>query len=112
MNSHAPVGLGLDSSAVRAAMVRKLAGTGIAHPAVLQAIGEVERHRFVDSALVNQAYEDTSLPIGLGQTISKLLGLSESECAVKKGALWWLRYRERDGIGQTVVVTVQSPEVL
>ncbi|MCC2674794.1 MAG: pcm [Ramlibacter sp.] len=31
----------------------------------------VERHRFVDSALVNQAYEDTSLPIGLGQTISK-----------------------------------------
>lgn len=71
MNSHAPVGLGLDSSAVRAAMVRKLAGTGIAHPAVLQAMGEVERHRFVDSALVNQAYEDTSLPIGLGQTISK-----------------------------------------
>jgi protein-L-isoaspartate(D-aspartate) O-methyltransferase len=31
----------------------------------------VERHRFVDSALVNQAYEDTSLPIGLEQTISK-----------------------------------------
>jgi protein-L-isoaspartate(D-aspartate) O-methyltransferase len=34
-------------------------------------MGSVERHRFVDSALVNQAYEDTSLPIGLGQTISK-----------------------------------------
>jgi phosphohistidine phosphatase len=48
----------------------------------------------------------------LGQTISRLLGLSEAECAVKKGALWWLRYRERDGVGQTVVVTVQSPEVL
>jgi protein-L-isoaspartate(D-aspartate) O-methyltransferase len=32
---------------------------------------QVERHRFVDTALVNQAYEDTSLPIGLGQTISK-----------------------------------------
>lgn len=48
----------------------------------------------------------------LGQTISRLLGLNESECAVKKGALWWLRHRERDGVGQTVVVTVQSPEVL
>ncbi len=48
----------------------------------------------------------------LGQTISRLLGLSESECVVKKGALWWLRHRERDGVGQTVVVTVQSPEVL
>jgi protein-L-isoaspartate(D-aspartate) O-methyltransferase len=38
---------------------------------VLTAMNSVERHRFVDSALVNQAYEDTSLPIGLGQTISK-----------------------------------------
>lgn len=52
-------------------MVRKLANQGIGHAAVLQAMGAVERHRFVDSALVNQAYEDTSLPIGLGQTISK-----------------------------------------
>ncbi len=48
----------------------------------------------------------------LGQTISSLLGLSASECAVKKGALWWLRYREREAGAQTVVVTVQSPEVL
>lgn len=48
----------------------------------------------------------------LGQTIAQLLMLKESECAVKKGALWWLRHRDRDGQGQTVVVTVQSPEVL
>ena len=64
-------GLGLDSSAVRARMVRKLAAQGVTDPQVLAAMGRVERHRFVDSALVNQAYEDTSLPIGLGQTISK-----------------------------------------
>lgn len=48
----------------------------------------------------------------LGQVIAQLLGLQESECAVKKGALWWLRNREREGGAQTVVVTVQSPEVL
>ncbi|WP_342617130.1 histidine phosphatase family protein [Rhodoferax sp. GW822-FHT02A01] len=48
----------------------------------------------------------------LGKVIAQLLGLHDSECALKKGALWWLRYRERDGVGQTVVVTVQSPEVL
>jgi phosphohistidine phosphatase len=48
----------------------------------------------------------------LGQTIAQLLGLQESDCAVKKGALWWLRTRERDGGLQTVVVTVQSPELL
>jgi len=64
-------GLGLDSQAVRAAMVRKLEAQGLSHPMVLSAMRAVERHRFVDSALVNQAYEDTSLPIGLGQTISK-----------------------------------------
>ena len=52
-------------------MVQRVAGQGIADPRVLRALGLVERHRFVDSALMNQAYEDTSLPIGLGQTISK-----------------------------------------
>jgi len=61
----------MDSSAVRSNMVKKLAQQGIADSRVLVAMGTVERHRFVDSALVNQAYEDTSLPIGLGQTISK-----------------------------------------
>jgi protein-L-isoaspartate(D-aspartate) O-methyltransferase len=66
-----PTGVGMDSQAVRAAMVRKLQAQGIAHPAVLAAMNAVERHRFVDTALAPQAYEDTSLPIGLGQTISK-----------------------------------------
>jgi phosphohistidine phosphatase len=41
-----------------------------------------------------------------------LLGLQESDCPVKKGSLWWLRNRDRDGQSQTVVVTVQSPEVM
>lgn len=66
-----PSGLGLDSRAVRLNMVKKLAAQGITDSAVLDAMRTIERHRFVDSALVGQAYEDTSLPIGLGQTISK-----------------------------------------
>ncbi len=66
-----PRGLGLDSQAVRLAMVHKLAAQGIRDAQVLDAMGRVERHRFVDTALAPQAYEDTSLPIGLGQTISK-----------------------------------------
>jgi len=66
-----PAGVGLDSQAVRARMVQRLAADGIGDARVLSAMNAVERHRFVDSALVNQAYEDTSLPIGLGQTISK-----------------------------------------
>lgn len=66
-----PFGIGLDSGAVRQKMVAKILQDGIAHAGVLRALATIERHRFVDSALVNQAYEDTSLPIGLGQTISK-----------------------------------------
>lgn len=66
-----PTGAGLDSHAIRQAMVNKLVAQGLRHPMVIQTFLRTERHRFVDSALVAQAYEDTSLPIGLGQTISK-----------------------------------------
>ncbi len=66
-----PSGLGLDSSAVRARMVQRLRAEGQHSEAVLAAFESVPRHHFVDSALVGQAYEDTSLPIGLQQTISK-----------------------------------------
>jgi protein-L-isoaspartate(D-aspartate) O-methyltransferase len=66
-----PAGLGLDSDAVRRRMVDRLRALGIEDEAVLGAFGAVPRHRFVDSALATQSYEDTSLPIGLGQTISK-----------------------------------------
>ncbi len=68
---HAPAGLGLDSNAVRQAMVDRLRAEGIRHEGVLAALAQVPRTHFVDSALANQAYEDTALPIGHGQTISK-----------------------------------------
>jgi len=66
-----PSGLGLDSQAVRERMVARLRAGGIRCESVLQAFASVPRHHFVDSALATQAYEDTSLPIGHGQTISK-----------------------------------------
>ena len=64
-------GLGMDSSTFRARMVGKLVSHGITDQRVLNAMQTTHRHQFVDSALANQAYEDTSLPIGWGQTISK-----------------------------------------
>jgi protein-L-isoaspartate(D-aspartate) O-methyltransferase len=57
--------------ALRARMVQNLMSQGVKDVRVLAAMGLIERHHFVDSALANQGYEDTSLPIGLGQTISK-----------------------------------------
>jgi protein-L-isoaspartate(D-aspartate) O-methyltransferase len=88
-----PSGLGLDSLAVRERMVARLRADGIRCDPVLQAFASVPRHRFVDSALATQAYEDTSLPIGHGQTISKpsvvarmLALLHESDHAHTQGA--------------------------
>lgn len=48
----------------------------------------------------------------LGHVVARLMGVAGGECAVKKGAVWWLRYRERDGQAETVITTVQSPELL
>jgi protein-L-isoaspartate(D-aspartate) O-methyltransferase len=83
-------GVGMDSLAVRQAMVRKLQAQGISHAGVLAAMLAVERHRFVDTALANQAYEDTSLPIGLEQTISKpsvVARMLELLCQGREGRL-------------------------
>ncbi|GCL63358.1 protein-L-isoaspartate(D-aspartate) O-methyltransferase [Pseudaquabacterium pictum] len=67
----APQGLGLDSALVRQRMVQRLRAEGIRCEPVFAAMEQVPRHHFVDTALAIQAYEDTSLPIGHGQTISK-----------------------------------------
>jgi phosphohistidine phosphatase len=56
----------------------------------------------------------TALVVGhqptLGRVIARLLNLQETDCSVKKGAVWWLRQRERNGQPQTVLLTVQTPE--
>jgi protein-L-isoaspartate(D-aspartate) O-methyltransferase len=69
--SRPAAGLGLDSDGVRRGLIERLRQDTSLHPAVLDAMGQVPRHAFVDDGLVAQAYEDTSLPIGHGQTISK-----------------------------------------
>jgi protein-L-isoaspartate(D-aspartate) O-methyltransferase len=66
-----PQGLGLDSAQVRQRMIQRLRAQGMRCEPVFAAMDRVPRHAFVDTALATQAYEDASLPIGHGQTISK-----------------------------------------
>ena len=54
----------------RQLMVDKLRAGGISDEAVLQAMNEVPRHFFLDSALDSLAYADQALKIGCEQTIS------------------------------------------
>ena len=48
----------------------------------------------------------------LGQTVAQLMGLQAPDCAIRKGAVWWLRQRQRQDVSETVLLTVQSPELL
>jgi protein-L-isoaspartate(D-aspartate) O-methyltransferase len=66
-----PVDDDAEMRARRERLVEQVRATGVTDPAVLAAVRAVPRHRFVPAALRNQAYEDTALPIGDGQTISQ-----------------------------------------
>jgi protein-L-isoaspartate(D-aspartate) O-methyltransferase len=63
-------GIGMTSQRTRMRMVERLRQQGIRDEIVLSVMGEVPRHLFVDEALASRAYDDVSLPIGFGQTIS------------------------------------------
>ncbi len=63
-------GIGMTSQRTRARLVERLRNQGIKDEVVLEAMGSIPRHIFVDEALASRAYEDCSLPIGFGQTIS------------------------------------------
>jgi len=65
------VGIGMTSQRTRDRLVKRLREHGIANERVLDVIGAVPRHIFIDEALSHRAYEDTALPIGHGQTISQ-----------------------------------------
>jgi|TARA_R110001599_G_scaffold263208_1_gene463815 protein-L-isoaspartate(D-aspartate) O-methyltransferase len=52
-------------------LVQRLKESGIESDRVLEVMGQVPRHIFLDEALSHRAYEDTSLPIGYGQTLSQ-----------------------------------------
>ena len=64
-------GIGMTSLRTRDRMLVRLREQGIKDEVVLSAIGSTPRHIFVDEALSIRAYEDVSLPIGFGQTISQ-----------------------------------------
>jgi protein-L-isoaspartate(D-aspartate) O-methyltransferase len=56
---------------IRHGMVEQLKKRGISSGTLLDAMAIVPRHLFVSEALRYRAYDDTSLPIGSGQTVSR-----------------------------------------
>ena len=64
-------GIGMTSQRTRDRLGGRLIEQGIRNPEVLAVMAETPRHIFVDEALSHRAYEDTALPIGFAQTISR-----------------------------------------
>ena len=64
-------GIGMTSQRTRGRMIERLRTDGIKDEVVLAAMNAVPRHIFVDEALASRAYDDVSLPLGFGQTISR-----------------------------------------
>lgn len=63
-------GIGMTSQRTRVRMLERLRGQGIKDEVVLEIMGSIPRHIFVEEALAHRAYDDDALPIGYGQTIS------------------------------------------
>jgi phosphohistidine phosphatase len=103
----------ISSPAVRCEQTVKTLGRKVKYRSELLPIASV------DDLLLTAGWPDSKMSVVLvghqpvlGQAISYLLGISNGECSVRKGAVWWLRCRVRDGVTQTVVVSVQTPELL
>jgi protein-L-isoaspartate(D-aspartate) O-methyltransferase len=64
-------GVGMTSQRTRERLIQRLQDQGITDKKVLNVIRVTPRHLFLDEALSHRSYEDTALPIGFGQTLSR-----------------------------------------
>lgn len=73
----------------------------------------------VEDVLETSGWSEARYPVllvghqpALGGLVAKLLGMPEAACAIRKGAVWWLRHRVREAQAQTVLLAVTCPERL
>jgi phosphohistidine phosphatase len=71
----------------------------------------------VQDVLETAQWPDAKYPVllvghqpALGAVAAHLLGMSAGSCPIRKGAVWWLRSRQREGVDQTVILSVTTPE--
>lgn len=106
-------GIGMTSLRTRERMLVRLREQGIKDEVTLHAMGEIPRHIFVDEALSIRAYEDVSLPIGFGQTISQPYIVARMTEVLRNGAELNKVLEIGTGCGyQTAVLSRVAKEVL
>lgn len=106
------LGIGMTSERTRARMVERLREQGVNDIAVLAAMELIPRHMFVSEALALRAYEDTALPIGLGQTISQPLSVARMLEVLRGGRSMQRVLEVGGGCGyQAAVLSMLAQEV-
>ncbi len=75
----------------RRQLIAVLKQKGITQAAVLNAIGDIPRHLFLDSSFVDHAYQDKAFPIGADQTISQpyTVAFQSEQLQLKTGMKVW-----------------------
>jgi len=102
----------MTSLRTRDRMLARLREQGIKDEVVLSAMGEIPRHIFVDEALSIRAYEDVSLPIGYGQTISQPYTVAKMTATLRNGGTLGKVLEIGTGCGyQTAVLSKVANEV-
>lgn len=103
----------MSSPAIRCEQTVKMLGRKVKYKS------DLLPHASLDDLLVTAGWPESKMTVlitghqpVLGQAIAYLLGMPGGDCSVRKGAVWWLRSRVRDGVTQTIVVSVQTPELL
>ena len=106
-------GIGMTSQRTRERMLARLREQGIQDEVVLSAMADIPRHIFVDEALSIRAYEDVSLPIGFGQTISQPYIVARMTEILRNGSQLNKVLEIGTGCGyQTAVLSKVAKEVL
>ena len=102
----------MTSQRTRERMLSRLREQGIKDEVTLSAMGEIPRHVFVDEALATRAYEDVSLPIGFGQTISQPYTVAKMTETLRAGGTLGKVLEIGTGCGyQTAVLSKVAKEV-
>ena len=112
LNQHLPA-----TTRVLASPARRTQQTALALERKFRTVPALAPDASVTALLEAARWPDAKEPVlvighqpTLGMTAAQLLSGADQPWAVKKGAVWWLRSREREGEGQVVLVNVISPD--
>ncbi len=112
LNQHLPA-----TTRVLASPARRTQQTALALERKFRSLPTLAPDASVAAVLEAARWPDAKEPVlvighqpTLGMVAAQLLSGTSQPWAVKKGAVWWLRSREREGEGQVVLVNVISPD--